>query len=646
MLRFTFRHGLVLLQGQQRWEIRRRTPTHKIQLENEAGEIQSLTNAELNQKWMSGEWVIDEKSIGSRSDSIYLTTPRDLSTFPQAKQAEARRRMRYLETIKPENGYRQDEWRQIIRSVSQELGDECPPGPSTVYKWWSRYRQTKSVISLVPHRSEKRMPAQGKGKELFEEAISRVYMTNQSLPKIAVFEEICRLAAAVNKSSAGDLKIKPPSRATVYRWIAELRQDLVDVARDGAEVARVKYRAALGSIKLTSILERVEIDHTPVDLIVIDRNSKLTLGRPWLTLAVDVFSRMIVGFYISFKAPSSYSVLMCLKMAMLPKDTWVKQYTDIKQQWPAHGIPELIAVDNGADFHSEAFEATCLEMGIEILYSGAKTPQHKGVIERLFRTLNSGLIHRLPGSVFSNINARGDYPAEDKAVIDIETLTYLVTKWIVEIYNVSHHKGIGTTPLDAWMQSASRRVIELPVYPQYLDVITGIPAKRTIFHYGIELQGLHYNSEQLQLYRRRIGGNERVEIKLHEDEVGYIHVYDKFEKVYIKVPAKLIEYAEGVSREVHREIREQARVRMGDRCPSERLLEVRAEMEREIQERIHDKKMATRKKAARVVMRDSDSANTSHIQAPETRRTKKSEASESLPSGLSDELPVFDEGGL
>lgn len=330
MLRFTFRHGLVLLEGQQRWEIRRRTATHKIQLENEVGEIQSLTNDELHQKWMSGEWVIDERSLGARSDSIYLTTPRDLSTFPKAKQAEARRRMRYLDSVKPEDGYRQDRWREIIHAVSQEMGDKCPPGPSTVYKWWSRFRHTKSVISLVPHRSEKRRPAQGKGKELFEEAISRVYMTNQSLPKIAVFEEICRLTAAVNKSSEGDMKITAPARATVYRWIAELRQDLVDVGRDGAEVARVKYRASLGSIKLTSILERIEIDHTPLDLIVIDRNSKLTLGRPWLTLAVDVFSRMIVGFYISFKAPSSYSVLMCLKMAMLPKDAWVKQYTDTR----------------------------------------------------------------------------------------------------------------------------------------------------------------------------------------------------------------------------------------------------------------------------------------------------------------------------
>jgi putative transposase len=43
-------------------------------------------------------------------------------------------------------------------------------------------------------------------------------------------------------------------------------------------------------------LEVVQIDHTLVDVVVVDELERLPLGRPWLTLAIDVASRMVNGF--------------------------------------------------------------------------------------------------------------------------------------------------------------------------------------------------------------------------------------------------------------------------------------------------------------------------------------------------------------
>lgn len=226
--------------------------------------------------------------------------------------------------------------------------------------------------------------------------IATVYMTNQKLPKLTVAEEIFRRIDAINHGLPAEEKVKRPARSTIYRWLESLQQDLVDASREGAEAARIKYRAALGSVKVGSVLERIEIDHTPLDLIVIDALTKLPLGRPWLTMAIDAYSKMVVGFYISFNAPSGHGVLQCLRRSILPKDEWLARFPDIKGGWPAYGIPELIAVDNGTDLHSDALESACLEMGIQILFCGSKTPQHKGSIERFFRTMNTGLVHRLP----------------------------------------------------------------------------------------------------------------------------------------------------------------------------------------------------------------------------------------------------------
>jgi putative transposase len=304
----------------------------------------------------------------------------------------------------------------------------------------------------------------------------------------------------------------------------------------------------------------------------------------------------------------------------------------------------LLAVDNGTDLHSDALEAACLEMGIQILFCGSRTPQHKGAIERFFRTMNMGLIHRLPGTVFSNVDQRGDYPAEDSAVIDMEALVHLLTKWVVDVYNVSVHRGIGARPLDRWLESADRRIIELPVYPQQLEVIAGIPAKRTLFHYGIELEGLQYNSELLQSIRRRSGENLPVALKYYEDTVAHIHVFDPHNKEYLKVPAKLAEYAEDLPRDIHRLVREQARKRFGDHCLSAQLLEARAEIEALVLDALKNKKMGNRKAGAGYLMHDSEAVLKGQDPLAEARRPlkpAKDARPSDLPSGLDDNLPAF-----
>lgn len=647
MQRCSYKVGMrwVDTQTQIGHQLSRRLATGKLQLIADTGEIVSLTDSELHKKWLAHEWEIDIASIGLAKDAIYLTVPRDLGTYPEHQQQEAKRRKYYLDWISPEtNPYHPSRWRSMIEKAVQELSDRFPPAPSTVQAWWRRFRNTKSIASLIPHNKPSTGPRANRCYQIFEEVISSVYLTNQKLPKLRVVEEMYRRIDGVNNALPGEHRIRKPARATIYRWLESLQQDLVDKAREGAEATRVKYRAALGNVKVASVLERIEIDHTPLDLIVIDSLTKLPLGRPWLTMAIDHYSRMVVGFYVSFNAPSSHGVLQCLRRAILPKDQWLARFPDIKGTWPAYGIPELIAVDNGTDLHSDALESSCLEMGIQMLFCGSKTPQHKGAIERFFRTMNMGLIHRLPGTVFSSVDERGDYPAEDKAVIDMTSLIHLLTKWVVEVYNMTAHRGIGARPIDKWIQSADRRIIELPVCPRQLEVITGIPAKRTLFHYGIELEGLQYNSEQLQMLRRRTGENLPVQLKYYEDTVAHIHVFDSVTKEYLQVPAKCMEYAQDLPRDIHRLVREKARKRFGDHVLSEQLLQAKAEIEDLIQEALKAKKMGHRKTGARYAMHDSEAVLQGGDPLAEARkpvRTVKAKPPEELPSGIDDDLPEF-----
>lgn len=362
-----------------------------------------------------------------------------------------------------------------------------------------------------------------------------------------------------------------------------------------------------------------------------------------MTVAIDRFSRVIMGFYISFHAPSSFSVLQCLKRAILPKEVWLARFPDIKGEWPARGIPELIACDNGMDLHSDAFEEICLEMGIELLYCPGGEPWMKGAVERYFRTQNS-LIHSLPGTVFSNVDERGAYPSEDLAAIDMETLVRLITKWIVEVYHLDDYEKRRIPPLVKWKKGEDERIIEMPAYPQQLEILVGVPAKRTLFHYGVEVDNLRYNCPELQLLRARAGGTPSIKLKYYEDDVGYIHVYDEANEEYIRVNAVDEEYASGLTRHLHRLIREYTQKQYGERWTDERLLESKAAIQEIVKEALKNKKMATRKKSAAAMQHDSE-----QILAEESALTRarsenvavKEQEAAQLDPGLDDDLPDF-----
>lgn len=91
---------------------------------------------------------------------------------------------------------------------------------------------------------------------------------------------------------------------------------------------------------------------------------------------------MALGFYLSLEAPSLTAVALCLTHAVMDKTAWLAS-RGIAADWPAHGIPNIIHVDNGAEFHARAFERACAEHRIELTYRPPGTPRFGGHIERL-----------------------------------------------------------------------------------------------------------------------------------------------------------------------------------------------------------------------------------------------------------------------
>ncbi|AZS51495.1 hypothetical protein DM558_12265 [Entomomonas moraniae] len=104
----------------------------------------------------------------------------------------------------------------------------------------------------------------------------------------------------------------------------------VRAARYGRKNADYYFRSVGKGITAKHILERVEVDHTPLDIMVVNEETGIVEGRPYLTCLLDVKSRMPLDMEIGFEPPSVLSVMKALKQAIWFKD-WINEaYPTIK----------------------------------------------------------------------------------------------------------------------------------------------------------------------------------------------------------------------------------------------------------------------------------------------------------------------------
>jgi putative transposase len=234
--------------------------------------------------------------------------------------------------------------------------------------------------------------------------------------------------------------LRPPARQTVVLRVNAVERTRLTGARDGTKAAADRFRPVVSSYEAQYPLQVVQMDHTLVDIIIVDEYLRRPVGRPTLTLQIDVATRVIPGFYISLERPSAISVGMAIRHAVLPKNDWLAD-RELTFAWPVFGLPDILHLDNASEFHSRALTRGCQQFGIELHYRPPRTPHFGGHIERMIGTA-IGEVHLLPGTTFSNIQDKGDYDAEGKACMTLKEFE----RWFalqVGIYHRTIHSSLG-----------------------------------------------------------------------------------------------------------------------------------------------------------------------------------------------------------
>jgi putative transposase len=309
-----------------------------------------------------------------------------------------------------------------------------------------------------------------------------------------------RLAREV-AGRCGAEKLRPPSPSTVRRRIKAL--SIADMRRRGEEHPEAKPvhgHAPHGKHPL----DLVQVDHTPVDLIVVDPIDRQPIGRPWLTVAIDTYSRCIAGFHVTLEAPSATSVGLCLTHVAMDKAPWLGM-REVTADWPVQGKPLRLGVDNGSEFHSQAFERGCAQHGIAIEWRPPGRPHFGGVIERVIGTL-MGLVHDLPGTTFSDVGQRGSYDSDKAACLTLDEVERWLATAVAKYYHQHPHEGLdGQAPLHRWQDGVTALLTEGGIIPMPRDprayLVDFLPVlRRSLQRDGITIDHLTYFSSALRAW--------------------------------------------------------------------------------------------------------------------------------------------------
>lgn len=434
--------------------------------------------------------------------------------------------------------------RLLIDSIAKENN----VSRSSIYRWLERYNKYQTTSSLAPtKRKYNKSRLAIEVDQIIYENIKKVYLNKSR-------HSINRLILAIEESCIKN-NLDKPHKNTIIRRIKSLSEEEVMRGRYGKKKADEKFSPKTGHFPGAFFpLSVVQIDHTPVDVILVDETNRQPLRRPNLTVAIDIYSRMILGFYVSFDPPGEFGTGICIYKSIIKKEDWLSKF-GVEGTWPCWGIMQTIHLDNAKEFKGKMLEKAAVNYGIKIEYRPIGQPNFGGHVERVIGTFSKE-IHDLPGTTFSNIFEKGDYDSMRKASMTLKEFEKWFLEFIVNIYHIRVHSTIEMSPLQKYREAI--------MGSDKTEPVTGIPpivlnekrlrfdfmpyVERTIQEYGVSIGKILYYSNVLKKYihtrtdSTKYSGKQRFLFRTDPRDISKIYFYDPVIEDYFEIPYRDTSY--------------------------------------------------------------------------------------------------------
>lgn len=255
---------------------------------------------------------------------------------------------------------------------------------------------------------------------------------------------------------------------------------------------------------------RYEIDATIADIYLLSADRQSVIGRPTLYVVVDVFSRMVTGFYVGLENPSYVTAMRALTTSVSDKDELCGRYGfEINaDQWPTVGIPDAILADRG-ELLGHQIESLEKAFGVRIENTPPYRGDAKGIVERYFRTLQADFKPFAPGVVTgSRIRKQGDKDYRLDATLTLDDFTRIMLASILHRNqyavlpkydrDADMPNDMALTPLNIWnwgiqyrtgrLRNASEEALRIVMLPRQKAYLSDL---------GVSCFGAYYTSKEL-----------------------------------------------------------------------------------------------------------------------------------------------------
>ncbi|MDD5299415.1 MAG: Mu transposase C-terminal domain-containing protein [Gallionella sp.] len=469
------------------------------------------------------------------SPSILLS---DLANLERSKWSEAIEIYKIIDPLVTMDA------KSRTRAVVKEIADSNHRNIATIYRWIKNYESTGLLSSLL------RKPRKDIGTKKLDERVEKIIAdTIESFYLTAQVRTPTKTAYEIRKICAQN-KLTCPNVATVFNRIAAISEEYRLRRRRGAKAAAERFDPILGSFPGADFpLAVIQIDHTPVDVIIVDDKHRKAIRRPYLTIATDIYSKMCTGFYLSLDAPGGLATGLCISNSILSKEKYLSSLGLSDLDWPCWGVMRKIHTDNAKEFKGTLLGMAAQQYGIIAERRPKGRPQYGGGVERAFRTFMNEVHNEIPGTTFSNVQQKLEYDSEGRAVMTLDALEKWFALYIVGVYHQQPHSGNnGIPPIVQW---------ERGVFGTDSDKGTGIPMKatnedrlridfmpfemRTVQEYGISVNSLPYWSDVLRRFIHSKDPNARHRkqqyvCRYDPRDLSKVWMYEPESKKYIEVP--------------------------------------------------------------------------------------------------------------
>lgn len=470
-------------------------------LEDDASGTKSIPKKLLDEQLASGAAFLHIEDQGAVFSMLQKAGPRELE--------QANHRLKILDEVK---GGKPIEEVAKRHSISER----------TVRNWLRQFNLSEQefgegFVGLIPkissrgNRESRLDPAT---RSLIELTLDEHYLNKKSPPLSHAFGLFLH---ACEKSGIPTVSFKTfSSFAKSIDTAKRVRARSGDKAAYQHESGSNKGRKMPWDLSGQFAMDVVHTDHTQLDIELVSSKNGISLGRPWLTLFLDGFSRKPVGFVVLYDPPSYRSLMI-----------------GIRQMVKCTGyFPASFVVDGGKEFLGIYFETLVASKGSSIQKREGK-PRQGALIERYFGSVTSQLIDRLQGNTQPTKNVRQmsrDMNPKRNAIWTLESLHAALDSFF-ELYATSDHPALGCSPEYQFERSMARdgaRKIRKVEYNSEFTILTCPPPRRgeVIANpcRGIRVNFLDYWHPAFRSCGSR---KEKVPVRYDPFDIGYVYAFVK-----------------------------------------------------------------------------------------------------------------------